>query len=364
MCFATLANTTESLSSLIDNCCVAIEKTMQENWHQLIKCFDKTQDYVLATIVATRGSTYRKVGTMMLIDDQGKCTGLLSGGCLEADISLHAQTVLSTQQNKLLTYDLKADADLLWGLGLGCEGAIDILLQPLTRENNHLAFAELIASITDGQSGYYCQYLNVREDARGYFFQHEIISAEDILAHLPIERANVDVEQWLITPITPIFSILLCGAGPDAVPVVDMASQLGWHITLQDHRQEHLQQGHFSACYAKRKLRAENATSDDFNGFDGVIIMTHNLLNDGLLLKQALKAEVGYIGLLGPAGRRDKLLNELSLTASDVQNQVFGPIGLDLGGRSPQAIALSICAQIQQYISQQYQQKHFKSWRC
>ncbi|GLX79312.1 xanthine and CO dehydrogenase family maturation factor XdhC/CoxF family protein [Thalassotalea insulae] len=337
---------------------------MQENWQQIISRFDSNEDFVLATIVATRGSTYRKTGTMMLIDQQGACTGLLSGGCLEADISCHAQEVLHQTHNKLLTYDLKADAELLWGLGLGCEGAIDILLQPLNANNQHLEFVHLIQAIEQGQSGIYCQQVSEQTVAQACFIRAPLDDKALLQQQVTnaISGKNNDAKRWLVTPVTPVWSILLCGAGPDAAPVVTMAKQLGWKVTLQDHRENNLAQSEFSLCDAKRKLRAEHLTTDDLAGFDAVIIMTHNLTNDGLLLKNALAADIDYIGLLGPAGRRDKLLAELSLTASDVEQQVFGPIGLDIGGRSPQAIALSICAEIQQFISRQTQQKNLKSW--
>lgn len=330
---------------------------MQENWLQIADNFSAEQEFVLATIVATKGSTYRKTGTMMLISAQGQCTGLLSGGCLEADIVIHAQEVLTEGKTKLLTYDLKADADLLWGLGLGCDGAIDILLQPLTQANKHLDFVHLLNAVQQMSSGYYCQ--QVIDESVG---KAEFILADDDVDTEAIQR-KLSAGDWLITPVTPIFSLLICGAGPDVAPLVTMTEQMGWRVTLQDHRQAYLEQPAFSHCFAKRKLRAEQSKTEHYQGFDGVIVMTHNLTNDGEILKHALAANIGYIGLLGPAGRRDKLLNTLSLTASDVQQQVFGPIGLNIGGRSPQAIALSICAEIQQFISRQFQSSYIKSWR-
>lgn len=337
---------------------------MQENWQHVINAFNEDQHFVLATIVATRGSTYRKTGTMMLISDQGQCTGLLSGGCLEADISLHAKNVFNDQRSKILTYDLKADAELLWGLGLGCDGAIDILLQPLTISNSHLGFVELINSLEQRKSGYYCQRICEDKDPMGWFVACDIDSKKTLQElHQQLIPQSSSSDEYLITPVTPILSLLLCGAGPDAVPVVNMAHQMGWKITLQDHRPRNLEQADFAQCDSRRKLRAENSQISDFEGFDGVILMTHNISSDGILLKHSLAANIGYIGLLGPSGRRDKLLNELSITASDVKGQVFGPIGLDLGGRSEQAIALSICAQIQQYISQKQLNACVKPWR-
>ncbi len=336
---------------------------MQENWQKIIAAFSTDKSFVLASIIATRGSTYRKTGTMMLISEQGECTGLLSGGCLEADISLHAKNVLASQQKQILTYDLKADAELLWGLGLGCDGAIDILLQPLLPENNHLGFGQLLEALQQGKTGFYCQQVSELGDAQAWFIDSQLDDKTALNSQLTTLAVDLAADELLITPITPVFSLLLCGAGPDAVPVVDMAHQMGWKITLQDHRPTNLNQPAFAQCFDKRKLRAENVQREDFIGFNGMIIMTHNLSSDEILLKHALDANIGYIGLLGPSGRRDKLLNNLALTASDVKGQIFGPIGLDIGGRSEQAIALSICAEIQQYISQQYQQMSFKPWR-
>ena len=152
---------------------------MQENWQQLINAFDPNQEYVLATIVATRGSTYLKTGTLMLISAEGTCTGLLSGGCLEADISLHAMAVLKESKSKLLSYDLKAAAELLWGLGLGCDGAIDILLQPLSVHNNFLSFDVLLNCLTRRKSGFYCQLLN-----------------DDAVADAVVVNGEVDVVCW------------------------------------------------------------------------------------------------------------------------------------------------------------------------
>ncbi len=330
---------------------------MQENWLQIVRDFSPNKNYVLATIVATNGSTYRKTGTMMLISSEGVCTGLLSGGCLEADIALHAQEVLDTGQCAELTYDLKAGADLLWGLGLGCDGAIDIFLQPITTENQHLSFTQLLDAVQAGKTGFYCQCIEAQGTGKAVFIEALLDEMDKSI------EAKLGSGDWLIVPITPIFNMLVCGAGPDVVPLVNMVTQLGWRVTLQDHRQAYLDQPDFSSCFQKRKLRAENASVEQYQGFDAVVVMTHNLNNDGEILQQALAAGVDYIGLLGPAGRRDKLLSALSLTASDVQGQVFGPIGLDIGGRSPQAIALSICAEIQQFISMRHQTNNVKSWR-
>lgn len=132
MRFAAVANISQCAKTVITEHKKNI--IMQENWLALAHVFSTKSPSVLATMINTEGATYQKMGTMILVDHQGHCSGLLSGGCLEADIAIHAKEVLRTGLTNILSYDLSSDADLLWGLGLGCEGKIDILLQPLTSD--------------------------------------------------------------------------------------------------------------------------------------------------------------------------------------------------------------------------------------
>lgn len=333
---------------------------MQENWLQLEQAFDPASEFVLATIVETRGATYRKVGTMMLIDHSGVCTGLLSGGCLEADISLHAVSVFRDKRSKILKYDLQADAQLLWGLGLGCDGEIDILLQPLLPENDHLGFTSLLAAVKLRKTGYYCQNIFDDAEASAWFVEHELV--DDFEPRLETDHRPSEMCSTLIIPVFAPISLLICGAGPDSVPVVNMASQLGWQVTIWDHRPAYLAQSSFGACYEKRKIRASYCQVSDFDKYDAVVVMTHHLENDSEYLAKLIPSTVSYIGLLGPVGRRDKLLNANEIKLEDIQGRVYGPVGLNLGGRSPQAIALSITAQIQQHMSAQYQAKCYQPW--
>ena len=339
---------------------------MQENWLELADAFSADQKSVLATIIETKGATYQKVGTMMLVNDAGECSGLLSGGCLEADIALHCQQVLSENLSKVLHYDLTGDADLLWGLGGGCEGEIRILLQALTTANQHLGFEDALSHALNGKRGSYIQQ-NVSGMAPfGLFIANQpgVEVSEQKVAqaynaaynnHMATLQTNHLVEnknqQFINIPVYPPISILICGAGPDAVPVARFAMQLGWIVTLWDHRQAALSEPSFDEVNAKRKIRAEHIKSNELNAFDAMIVMTHNLENDQQYLATAIASKLPYIGLLGPMGRRNKLLENISMEYSKVSDRVFGPIGLNLGGRSPQAIALSIMAEIQQQMT-------------
>lgn len=318
---------------------------MQENWQELANTFNPLESSVLATIVNTQGATYQKIGTMMLINQQGKCSGLLSGGCLEADIALHAANVLENGLTQVLHYDLSSDADLLWGLGLGCEGKIDILLMPLTPKNNHLGFADMLSQVLSGQSGYFFQKIAKNSSPQTWFCEDQYLAKNE--KSITEQFSSNEVELIKI-PVKPPLSLLICGAGPDAAPVVKFAHELGWQVSLWDHRRQSLAQVVFDEVHSKRKVRAEHTQAEEFSKFQAAVVMTHNLENDQEYLAKLTQSNIEYIGVLGPAARRDKLLTNIGLSYQQVSSKVFGPIGLDIGGRSPQAIALSIVAQIQQ----------------
>lgn len=347
---------------------------MQANWREIAKAFNENQHYVLATIIETRGATYQKVGAMMLINNEGDCFGLLSGGCLEADISLHAKQVLLQERSNIIRYDLSSDADLLWGLGLGCDGAIDILLQPLLPVNNHFGFGYLLNSLKAQKSGCYLQslplhtlnsnellgslstfkpYANfVPSDHIEYTNLAVVSTSITELGFEAKEKSKDEGQYCLVTPIYPPINLLICGAGPDVVPVVNFAEQMGWQVTLWDHRKSHLQEPPFSS-FQRRCVRAKDTHASDYIDFDAVVVMTHNLSMDAEYLAKLnaiSDVKLRYIGLLGPSGRRDKLLAMCELDLSQVQHRIHGPIGLNLGGRGAEAIALSVISEIQQHF--------------
>ncbi|WP_448563541.1 XdhC family protein [Thalassotalea ganghwensis] len=324
---------------------------MQENWVNFYRKFDRQRHYVLATISATEGSTYYKTGAMMLITQAGDCIGLLSGGCLEADICHHAQALFDSSKSKLLRYDLMSDEALLWGLGLGCDGAIEIILTSINPANSFLGFDKMLDSVINREGGFYCQLIADDAIAQAEFCLTET-DVDNFIAQLADDDNST---QTLIVPITPPLSIVVCGAGPDAEPLVNMLSLQGWQVSLWDHRPTYLAQTCFDTCQQRRKVRAEAIRSDDFAQHDGVVIMTHNLAFDQDILTMAWHSSLSYIGLLGPKGRRNKLIAPLNLTEGDIQGRIYGPVGLALGGRGPQAIALSITAEIQQHFSQRRQ---------
>lgn len=312
---------------------------MQVNWSALADVFDKNKHYVLAIITATEGATYQKPGTLMLIDEQGACHGLLSGGCLEADIALHAAELIDGDHTKLLNYDLRGDDALLWGLGAGCEGRVEILLQVLNKNNVHLQFSHLLQLMAEGQSA----YCAINISASGL----ELFPCE-LNAQVPEEFVrSIEWPSAIFIPLQPSPRIVIAGAGPDVTPFLHFGELMHWHLTVIDHRPAALAN---LPAFVHPRL-SKKIDVDDVGGADAIVIMTHSLERDADCLSAALQSDSKYIGLLGPKARKEKLLNNILSSDAESINNIHGPIGLDLGGRGAESIALSICAELQQFFN-------------
>jgi len=280
---------------------------------------------VLATVIATEGSTYSKAGAHMLIDAEGRFKGMLSGGCLEGDLAVRARAVLETGKALAVTYDLARDDEELWGLGVGCDGLMRVLLQPLDVDYEPFA---AIARILEGDDE---AALTVRFDP-------------------PVDVDGAALDRLDIR-VTPPPNVLLAGGGLDAEPLVRMAAELGWRCTVVDHRPAYIDGNDFSAARASLCMPADALSKElDLESFDMAVVMSHHLTSDRSYLRQLARSGIGYIGLLGPDGRKRRLLSELGDDAGGLGSRVHGPAGLDIGGRGPASIALSIVAQMHAYF--------------
>lgn len=297
-----------------------------------LESYDPKHDYVLAIVTSTQGSTYRKAGTLMLLDSHLNYFGLISGGCLEGDIQEHTKEVLTKKIDKLINYDMRGDEDLIWGMGLGCDGAIDVLLKYLPAESNHLDFFDALTSINQGKHRKLT--INMRAD---YQLVLEPGRLDNVLSS----------ESTLTIPLIPPVNILICGASPDVPPVAALAKQLGWKSTVIDHRPDFVKPEHFPLANNVQLVKRSQWSNFDLSRFDAVIIMTHQFERDQDYLNRLLTSEIEYIGLLGPTARRDKLLKNLDTNFERHEGRVFGPVGLDIGADSPETIALAIIAEIQ-----------------
>lgn len=290
---------------------------------------DAGEELVLVTVVETAGSTYSKAGRQLLINRAHDYIGLVGGGCLEGDLVLRADEVFADGSPQLVTYDMRDDADDLWGMGLGCRGMMRLLLQKLDRDNDWQPFTRLAELMRKPQATAVALALGSRDTPAG-----ELVEPEH----------NGQSVCWTIEPWT---RLLVLGAGPDAGPVIGIAASLGWYIVVADHRADLLQSEYLGAADEIREVQpatlAEDLRLADFNA---VCVMSHHLASDRDYLHALAKYQHPYIGVLGPAARRRELLTQLELTDSDFGRRLHGPVGMNIGADSPQSIALALLAEI------------------
>jgi xanthine/CO dehydrogenase XdhC/CoxF family maturation factor len=344
----------------------------------IIKAFDEAQKLgkqtALATVVHVEGSSYRRPGARMLIEDDGQLTGAISGGCLEGDALRKALLVMTEKRSRLVTYDTMDDDDAKFGVGLGCNGIIQVLIEPIdisnpdnpiqylkkVNEKRQTAALVTLFSLQDRKGPQYGTCLLLKED--GGLVQHvpvlkEVLLADanEVLINQNSSFKNYTSDDHNITAfievIKPPVSIIIIGAGNDVVPVVNMADILGWETTVVDGRANYAKQERFvSACQvlvAKPENVLEQITIDEHTVF---LLMTHNYNYDMAMLRQLLGKTVTYIGMLGPKKKRERMLNELKDEGSNFTEQqlsvLHSPVGLDIGAETSEEIALSILAEI------------------
>ncbi len=329
---------------------------------------------VLGTVVATQGSTYRKPGAMMLIAADNAYRGLISGGCLEADLAEHARQVFKDGITRNVCYDMSEGDDFAFGLGLGCDGVIDLMLQRLDSGtdfgflktldqawNSRLhGILALVTSSNDpgyqnGDFALQCSsqaicgnpgLLENLQTSEGFTFS----AGHDMSRRYwkdEIETDGGTIERLLV-PIMPPPSILICGAGHDALPVARLANEMGWYTTIVDHRPAFARPDRFpAACQIEMLQPVELGTRIALDQVDAAVLMTHHLGHDRSYLAQVVNAGVAYIGLLGPRARRDRLLDEIGAPGA----HVHGPAGLDIGAEMPESIALAIIAEVHAFLN-------------
>jgi len=336
----------------------------------LLEFYRKHRDeesLVLATIIATNGSTYRKPGAMMLISRDGGFEGMISGGCLEGDLLHHAAKVFETSTARHITYDMHADEELVWNLGLGCDGVIHLMLQRLDRDQGFGFFKQLEAS--HGARRAAVLALATQSDGSTQAGAFALLDRSDISMGEPklqelLAAACADWPEWRVNNVRsaddsrpevllinmPVQTrVLICGAGPDAVPLARVLAELDWAIEVADHRPAFARQDRFpekSSVTETRPGRLRDAVN--LGGIDAAVVMSHHLENDAEYLRQLADFEIPYIGVLGPRARR----NRLREMAACEDRQVFGPVGLDIGAELPSSIALSIAAEIHAILNQ------------
>ncbi len=304
---------------------------------------------VAAFVIATEGSTYRKPGALMLLSSSGARCGLLSGGCLEGDLHEHAQRLLAGDDRILERhYDGRGSDDPVWGLGLGCEGAMRILLWRLEAGSSLTLLRGWLSTAIRREPA--LLEIDLASGDGALSMGSALVGDADRASSVgvpPPGRATLRDGSFAVAAARAP-ALLLCGAGPDAEPVVRMASQVGWQVTVVDHRPAYVEAARFpGAVHIVTVDAADPGAVVALDGFDAAVVMSHNLVADGRYLAALAVSDIPYVGLLGPAARRERLYAELGSLAEALRPRLRAPVGLDLGGASPEAIALSIVAELQ-----------------
>lgn len=350
---------------------------------QILKTFAQTrkdaQPATLATIVKTTGSAYRRPGARLLLTSTGTSVGTLSGGCLERDVCYHMEHSLASGQHLVVTYDTSTEEDLYLGLGLGCNGVIQVLIERLSGESISLNFLAdcwhrrvtgvlatvfAVENVADVQVGDRLtldrtQVLNsdlanfplkkaIAEDARLVFEKQQ-----SAVYQYGIAKGTVEVFLEFVQP-PPCLTIF--GAQNDAIPLANMAGELGWRVIVVDTRLSPSSTERFPVVEEVILTLPENAHQSVKVDDDSIcVLMTHNYLQDLALLKWLLSVSPFYLGILGSRHRSERLVKDLAgegcFITTQQRSRLYAPIGLDLGAETPEAIALSILAEIQAVLT-------------
>ena len=327
----------------------------------------------LATVVRVRGSSYRSPGARMLITDDGRWTGSISGGCLEGDALRKARAVMQEGKAIVVTYDTREASNQNLGISLGCNGIIDVLIEPVdaASQNNPIKFFEKFTSIREPvvmataiSSSLIGEKLLVRWGEKRQSANAFYNGVAKDLDQLFTTRKS-EVKKYLINGeetevflefVSPSISLLIFGGGFDARPVCQLAKSLGWDVAVTDECVAHIAPVFFPEADQLSLCRREFVDRDfEITPYTACILMSHNYAYDRDVLRKLIKTATPYIGILGPRKRFDKMQEEFLLTGlilSEEDNlRIHSPIGLDIGAEAPDEISVSIVAEIQAKFS-------------
>jgi xanthine dehydrogenase accessory factor len=343
----------------------------------ILKSFEKAEQEgkrsALATVVRVEGSSYRRPGARMLVTDDGILTGAISGGCLEGDALRKALSAINQQENKLVTYDTTDEDDAKFGVQLGCNGIVHILFEPIDSSEELNPIKLLKALVAERSNAVLATLFSLSEALQpgtGLLFRPDSVNSRFSQAEscLVVDSAEVFMNERSIFKtypkgveaflefLPPNLHLVIAGAGNDSQPLVELASVLGWQISVLDGRPAYASTGRFykadQVLVVKPEQVFDHLSIDPQTVF---VLMTHNYNYDLALMKLILEREFSYLGMLGPKKKLERMFGELEdagLSISDEKRaKVHGPVGLDIGAETAEEIALSIVAEIKAVLS-------------
>ncbi len=305
---------------------------------EAIRAKNKGVKSVLASVVDLDGSSYRRPGVRMLILEDDTMVGAVSGGCVEKEVLLQAQSVFKTGQSKMMTYDGR--------YRLGCEGVLYILLEQVSLEPNFES--SFFKRLNDRKPFDVISYYEKKE---GVFegTGSEVKIGKDIFY---ISERYSKKEDSLIfrQAMPPCYKLMIIGAEHDAVQLCQYAALTGWEVTIVAGVSELKSIDNFPGAKVLIPTTPENLDISSVDNQTAIVLMTHNFAYDLRHLVALKESNPSYIGLLGPTKRREDLLSQFIEYCPEISNEfldvIHGPAGLNIGSETPQEIAISIVSEI------------------
>jgi xanthine dehydrogenase accessory factor len=357
----------------------------------LVEAFDEAdkrgERCALATVVSVEGSSYRRPGARMLVCERGASTGTISAGCLESDVIEHAKRVIQTGEAKLVEYDTTSTSDeMAWGLGLGCNGIVRVLVEPLAsgsiyveamRRSCELHAAPVMVVTVYQHTPSEPAAARIETGARLFIFEEGEASREKLSDRVAsvlegevrelsrrgetsgasvIEVNGVAMKVFMETLLPPV-PLVIFGAGHDVLPVVELARGLGWQTEIVDPQARPASRSRFAVADKVTLARPEEVGAQvRITPRALTLLMSHNYAHDLALLRFLLASPARYIGVMGPRKRTERMLSELAAGEDTSRLEEAGlarlhsPAGLDIGANAPAEIALSIVAEMRAVI--------------
>ncbi|MEH7355868.1 XdhC family protein [Neobacillus drentensis] len=316
-----------------------------EDIYQILGVLDQHEACVLATIVRVKCSAYKKEGSSMLFLADGTQIGMLTAGCLETNLAIQVKEVFETQESILVQYNLFDEDDLNWGQGAGCNGTIDILIEPVTEKVKE--DFQMVRTLLNSQKPVISlkkldvlgEYVFIEEEGEPFGNWSGLIPVIESTSKIGVMSGAPTVFQHTYQPKP---RLIVFGAGPDAIPLVSLAADIGFSVVVCDWRE--------TFCQKKNFPRAEELLVGfpskllkqiSFSPYDFVVVMTHHFQRDQEIVMKVLNQNIRYLGVLGPRERTKRLLK-----GDDVPNWIYSPIGAAIGAKGPVEIAVSMVAEM------------------
>ncbi|MBN3582039.1 XdhC family protein [Algoriphagus aestuarii] len=347
----------------------------------IIQAYDHYQilekKIALATVVHVDGSAYRRPGARMLVSEDGELTGAISGGCLEGDALRKAQSVIFQQKSMLVTYDTTDEDDQKFGVGLGCNGIIHVLIEPIEYKDSMNSINLLKKALSDRNVGTLVTVFSIKnsrseqigtvllsknsiqeghmEKLESSFYKaiSEQVADSTQLASIIRKYPEFDSVQVFYEKIKPATRLLLFGAGNDTIPLVQLADILGFEVIVIDGRANHATKGRFPKAKEIFVGSADEVVIKlPIDGQTVALLMTHNFEFECVVLQQLLNFPLPYIGILGPKKKSEKMIQRLENQGISVKkDHLYSPMGLDIGAEGSEEIALSVLAEIKAVLA-------------